>query len=85
MWTNNRYSSFSLRPIDINVVDVNDLDASFLMVNNSGPNGEPQLTQNRYLLESFTTQFIGRPFVRLQLQQPAQEPRGQRHEHPLQR
>lgn len=59
MWTNDRYSSFSLRPIDINVVDVNDLDASFLMVNNSGPDGEPQLTQNRYLLESFTTQFIG--------------------------
>lgn len=52
MWTNNRYSTFSLRPIDINVIDVENLDESFLTVNGS-------LTANRYLLESFRTQFVG--------------------------
>ena len=58
MWTNSRYSSFSLRPVDINVVDVNNLDKSFLMVNRPGSD-EQVLTPNKYLLESFTTQFIG--------------------------
>lgn len=58
LWTNNRYSSFSLRPIDINVVDVKDLDPSFLMVDQPDSAGQV-LTPNRYLLESFTTQFIG--------------------------
>ena len=58
LWSNNRYSSFSLRPIDINVVDVTDLDVSFLMVDNPDSEGE-ELTPNRYLLESFNTQFIG--------------------------
>lgn len=48
MWTNNRYSSFSLRPLDINVVDVNRLDSTFL--------GK---TDNEYLRNSFKTQFIG--------------------------
>lgn len=52
LWTNNRYSTFSLRPIDINVIDVKNLDESFLTV-------DGQLTANRYLLESFRTQFIG--------------------------
>ena len=52
MWTNNRYSTFSLRPIDINVIDVENLDESFLTVNG-------ELTANRYLLESFRTQFVG--------------------------
>lgn len=47
-WTNSRYSSFSLRPVDINVVDVSHLDENFL----AG-------TQNKYLRESFQTQFIG--------------------------
>ena len=47
-WTNNRYSSFSLRPVDINVVDVNRLDSTFL--------GK---TTNKYLKNSFRTQFIG--------------------------
>ena len=58
MWSNNRYSSFSLRPVDINVVNVRDLDVSFLMVDNPDSEGE-ELTPNRYLLESFNTQFIG--------------------------
>lgn len=58
LWSNNRYSSFSLRPIDINVVDVTNLDVSFLMVDNPDSEGE-ELTPNRYLLESFNTQFIG--------------------------
>lgn len=58
-WTNDRYSSFTLRPIDINVVDVSDLDVSFLMVDKPGPDGGQELTPNRYLLESFNTQFIG--------------------------
>lgn len=48
LWTNNRYSSFSLRPVDINVVDVNRLDSTFL--------GK---TTNKYLRNSFRTQFIG--------------------------
>lgn len=47
-WTNSRYASFSLRPFDINLVDVRDLDPDFL----AG-------TQNEYLRESFKTQFIG--------------------------
>lgn len=58
LWSNNRYSSFSLRPVDINVVKVRDLDVSFLMVDNPDSEGE-ELTPNRYLLESFNTQFIG--------------------------
>lgn len=52
LWTNNHYSTFSLRPIDINVIDVKNLDESFLTV-------DGQLTANRYLLESFRTQFVG--------------------------
>ena len=48
MWTNDRYSSFSLRPIDINVIDMTRLDPDFL--------GD---TQNKYLKNSFQTQFIG--------------------------
>lgn len=58
-WTNDRYSSFSLRPIDINVVDVNNLDESFLMINKTDSAGHQELTPNKYLLESFRTQFIG--------------------------
>ncbi len=48
LWTNNRYSSFTLRPIDINVIDVNHVDTAFL-----------SSTNNRYLQESFKTQFVG--------------------------
>lgn len=47
LWTNARYSSFSLRPIDINVVDMGYLDESFL-----------EGTQNEYLKESFRTSLI---------------------------
>lgn len=47
MWTNARYSSFSLRPIDINVVDMGYLDDAFL-----------DGSQNEYLKESFKTSFI---------------------------
>ncbi|MDE5906306.1 MAG: BamA/TamA family outer membrane protein, partial [Alistipes sp.] len=47
LWTNSRYSSFSLRPIDINVVDVSYLDDTFL--NN---------THNQYLIYSYKSQFI---------------------------
>lgn len=59
MWTNSRYSSFSLRPIDINVIDVNNLDESFLMVSKPDGSGGQELTPNKYLLESFRTQFVG--------------------------
>ena len=48
-WTNNRYSSFSLRPVDINVIDMTrPVDPEFL-----------GSTQNKYLINSFQTQFIG--------------------------
>ncbi len=47
LWTNRSYSSFSLRPIDINVVDVSYLDPDFL-----------KNTQNKYLINSYKTQFI---------------------------
>ena len=47
MWSNARYSSFSLRPVDINVVDMGFLDERFL-----------EGTQNEYLRESFRTSFI---------------------------
>lgn len=47
MWTNSRYSSFSLRPIDINIVDVGYLDPTFL-----------EDTQNQYLINSYKTQLI---------------------------
>ena len=60
MWTNNRYSTFSLRPIDINVIDVTRLDSAFLRVE-EGPSGSGNtgMVQNRYLAESFKTQFVG--------------------------
>ncbi len=47
-WRNRRYSSFSFSPIDINVVDVQNVDPEFL-----------ESTNNKYLQESFRTQFIG--------------------------
>lgn len=47
LWTNSRYSSFSLRPIDINVVDVSYLNSDFL-----------QGTTNKYLIKSYESQFI---------------------------
>lgn len=47
MWTNSKYSSFSLRPVDINVVDVSYLSPDFL-----------KDTQNQYLVNSYKTQFI---------------------------
>ncbi|WP_418982194.1 BamA/TamA family outer membrane protein [Alistipes sp.] len=46
-WANKRYSTFSLRPIDINVVDVSYLDPDFL-----------NDTENLYLVNSYKTQFI---------------------------
>ena len=46
-WTNSRYSSFSLRPVDINVVDVSYLDPDFLSD-----------TENLYLINSYKTQLI---------------------------
>lgn len=58
MWTNNRYSSFSLRPIDINVIDVTRLEKEFLNVDDGGSNSEGKV-QNKYLQESFKTQFLG--------------------------
>lgn len=48
LWSNKRYSSFALRPIDINVVDVSYLDAQFL-----------EDTENEYLKKSYESQFIG--------------------------
>ncbi|MEG0807043.1 MAG: BamA/TamA family outer membrane protein [Alistipes sp.] len=47
LWTNSKYSSFSLRPVDINVVDVSYLNPDFL-----------KDTQNQYLVNSYKTQFI---------------------------
>ena len=46
-WTNSKYSSFSLSPIDVNVVDVSYLDPDFL-----------KDTENLYLINSYKTQFI---------------------------
>lgn len=46
-WSNRRYSTFSLRPIDINVVKVSRLDPDFL-----------SQTQNQYLVNSYKTQLI---------------------------
>lgn len=46
-WSNSRYSTFSLRPVDINVVDVSYLDPDFL-----------KDTENLYLVNSYKTQFI---------------------------
>ena len=41
------------------MVDVNNLDESFLMINKTDSAGQQELTPNKYLLESFRTQFIG--------------------------
>ena len=41
------------------MVDVNNLDESFLMINKTDSAGHQELTPNKYLLESFRTQFIG--------------------------
>ena len=46
-WSNRNYSSFTLRPIDINVVNVARLDSTFL-----------SQTQNMYLINSYKTQLI---------------------------
>lgn len=46
-WSNRRFSTFSLRPIDINVIKVDRLDPEFL--------GE---TENQYLANSYKTQLI---------------------------
>ena len=46
-WSDARYSTFSLRPVDINVVDVSYLDPDFL-----------KDTENLYLVNSYKTQFI---------------------------
>lgn len=46
-WANRRYSNFSLRPIDINVINVTRLDSTFLAS-----------TQNKYLVNSYKTQLI---------------------------
>ena len=46
-WNNRRYSSFSFRPIDINVIDMGYLDQQFM----------DQL-QNEYLINSYRSQFI---------------------------
>ncbi len=46
-WSNRRYSSFALRPIDINVIKVDRLDSAFL-----------NQTQNKYLINSYKTQLI---------------------------
>ncbi len=58
LWTNNRYSTFSLSPIDINVIDVSRLDSDFLQVDGNDPDN-PGMVQNKYLRESFRTQFVG--------------------------
>lgn len=46
-WSNTRYSSFSLRPIDLNLIDVGYLDENFMA----------QMT-NIYLRDSYRSQFI---------------------------
>lgn len=46
-WSNRNYSTFSLRPADINVVHVSRLDPEFL-----------SQTENQYLVNSYTTQLI---------------------------
>ncbi len=46
-WSNRRYSTFSVRPIDINVIKVGRLDPDFL-----------SQTQNKYLINSYKTQLI---------------------------
>nr|MBE6191061.1 hypothetical protein [Rikenellaceae bacterium] len=46
-WSNHRYSTFMLRPIDIHVINVGRLDPEFL-----------NQTQNQYLVNSYTTQLI---------------------------
>jgi outer membrane protein assembly factor BamA len=46
-WSNNRYGSFTLRPIDITVVKMNRLDEGFF-----------RLINNEYLRRSYTSQLI---------------------------
>lgn len=46
-WSNHRYSSFTLRPADVHVVNVGRLDPDFL-----------SQTENQYLINSYTTQLI---------------------------
>ena len=46
-WTNSRYSSFSVRPIDVTVVKMNSLDSVFF-----------NEIQNEYLRNSYTSQLI---------------------------
>lgn len=59
LWSNNRYSSFSLRPVDINVIDVSRLDPEFLQIDKAEDGSDGGMVQNRYLKESFRTQFVG--------------------------
>ena len=46
-WSNRGFSTFSLRPIDINVISVSRLDETFL-----------SQTQNKYLINSYKTQLV---------------------------
>ncbi len=46
-WNDNKYSSYTLSPVDINVVDVSYLDENFLAT-----------TENEYLIRSYESQFI---------------------------
>lgn len=46
-WSNRRYSTFSLQPIDINVIKVDRLDPEFI-----------NATENQYLANSYKTQLI---------------------------
>lgn len=56
LWKDQRYSSFSLRPVDINVINVLRLEDGFL---SGGGEDDDAIIQNKYLEESFKTQFVG--------------------------
>ncbi|MFR2525864.1 BamA/TamA family outer membrane protein [uncultured Alistipes sp.] len=47
-WNDNRYSTYTVRPIDINVIDMGYIDQAFF-----------DNLENQYLRQSYTTKFIG--------------------------
>jgi outer membrane protein assembly factor BamA len=46
-WSNRRFGSFTLRPVDVSVIDANNVDSAFL-----------SSLKNRYLQESFKSQLL---------------------------
>ena len=67
-WSNEKYSSFAVRPVDLNLVDMSYINQDFF-----------EKLQNLYLRNSYTSQLVAGISGKLHLQQPVEESGTQRH------